>query len=81
MLPKRRENEKLFSTWEETKKGERRYSRIVQGKLGWSAKYIKLVDKNEKTVKFWQEIYNDKGKLVEIQEKFPVDKGHKKIKK
>jgi len=28
---------------------------------------------------FWQEIYDDTGRLVEIHEKFPVDKGHQKV--
>jgi len=55
-------------TWK--RHGERR------GKLGWLARYLKDVDANETTVRFWQEIYDDKGKLVETHEKFPVDKGH-----
>jgi hypothetical protein len=29
-------------------------------------------------VRFWQEIYDDQGKLAETHEKFPVDKGHRK---
>jgi len=37
------------------------------------------VDKNEETLKFCQEIYNEEGVLVEIHEKYPSDKGHKKI--
>jgi len=36
------------------------------------------VDASETTVRFWQEIYDDHGKLVETHEKFPVDKGHQK---
>ena len=47
--------------------------------MGWKAKYLKEVDNNERTLSFWQEIYNEKGILVEIHEKYPVDKGHKKI--
>jgi hypothetical protein len=38
----------------------------VAGKLGWSARYFKEVDKDETTVRFWQEIYDDAGKLVEM---------------
>jgi hypothetical protein len=37
------------------------------------------VDAAEATVRFWQEIYDDRGKLAEIHEKFPVDKGHQKV--
>ncbi|HEY2330115.1 MAG TPA: hypothetical protein VGI63_09930 [Verrucomicrobiae bacterium] len=39
---------------------------------------MKEVDANELTVKLWQEIYDEQGKLVEVHEKFPVDKGHQK---
>ena len=35
--------------------------------------------KHEITVRFWQEIYDDQGTLVEIHEKYPVDKGHRKL--
>jgi hypothetical protein len=37
------------------------------------------VDASETTVRFWQEIYDDTGRLVETHEKFPVDKGHRKV--
>jgi hypothetical protein len=46
---------------------------------GWQARYLKEVDANETTVRFWQEIYDDAGKWVETHEKFPVDKGHQKV--
>ena len=51
----------------------------INDKLGWKAKYLKEVDKDEITIKFWQEIYDEKGILREVHEKYPVDKGHKKI--
>ena len=38
-----------------------------------------MVDENEKTLEFSQEIYDSAGKLVEIHEKFPVDKGHRRV--
>jgi hypothetical protein len=50
----------------------------VKGRLGWRARYIKVVDMDEKTVLFFQEIYDEEGELVEIHEKFPLDKGHRK---
>jgi hypothetical protein len=45
----------------------------------WLARYLKEVDADENTMSFWQEIYDETGKLVEIHEKFPVDKGHQKV--
>jgi hypothetical protein len=51
----------------------------VKGRLGWLARYLKEVDAQENSVRFWQEIYDDAGRLVEIHEKFPVDKGHQKV--
>jgi hypothetical protein len=51
----------------------------VGGRQGWKARYFKEVDATEETVKFWQEIYDDNGRLVEIHQKYPVDKGHQKV--
>ncbi|MCK5661314.1 MAG: hypothetical protein KAH86_08135 [Methanosarcinales archaeon] len=76
---KRRENEKKFGAHEELPDGARRYSYKVKGRLGWTARYVKEVDSTEQTVRFYQEIYDDTGKLIEIHEKYPVDKGHRKV--
>ncbi|MEK6698336.1 MAG: hypothetical protein AABZ10_04750 [Nitrospirota bacterium] len=76
---KRRSNEEKFTNWIELPEGGRRYFFEVKGKHGWSAKYIKEVDSNEETTRFCQEIYNAKGTLVEIHEKYPEDKGHRVI--
>jgi len=38
------------------------------------------VDKYEQAIKFWQEIFDPQGNLAEIHEKYPMDKGHKKLK-
>jgi hypothetical protein len=38
------------------------------------------VDALEETVKFYQEIYDGEGNLIETHEKFPVDRGHREIK-
>jgi hypothetical protein len=73
------QNEKKFGHWDELPGGGRRYRLDVTGKLGWRARYWKEVDANETTLRFWQEIYDDHGKLVETHEKFPVDTGHKKV--
>jgi hypothetical protein len=75
----RSQNERKFGQWDGLTGGGRRYRLDVPGKLGWSARYFKDVDANETTLRFWQEIYDDRGKLVETHEKFPVDKGHRKV--
>lgn len=75
----RAQNEKKFDHWIDLPGGGRRYWLDVTGRLGWRARYLKEVDGQENTVRFWQEIYDDQGNLVEIHEKFPVDKGHQKV--
>ena len=76
---KRKDNEKKFRNYKETKDGGRIYWFEIKGKSGWKARYVKEVDNKENTIKFYQEIYNPDGKLVEIHEKYPIDKGHKKV--
>lgn len=75
----RAQNERKFGRWEELPGGGRRYRLDVPGRLGWRAHYFKEVDAAETTLRFWQEIHDDTGKLVERHEKFPVDKGHRKV--
>lgn len=38
-----------------------------------------MVDKNENTLKFYQEIFNTSNQLVEVHEKYPIDKVHIKL--
>jgi hypothetical protein len=73
------QNEKKFGRWQELPGGGRRYWIDVSGRLGWRARYWKEVDAAEATLRFWQEIYDDQGRLVETHEKYPVDKGHQKV--
>jgi len=47
--------------------------------MKWRARYLKQVDAEEQTIRFWQEIYDADGLLVEIHEKYPNDLGHKHI--
>src|SRR3989304_5432006 len=75
---KRRINERKFGKWEELPGGGRRYSYKIEGRHGWTAHYVKEVNLMEKTLRFYQEIYDNNGKLIEIHEKYPEDKGHKK---
>ena len=51
---------------------------MEQGGLGRGLRSPPTHFANETTLRFWQEIYDDQGRLVEIHEKFPVDKGHQK---
>ena len=76
---KRLENEKKFPNHDELPDGSRIYWFELVGKLGWKARYVKTVDADEKTLSFKQEIYDENEKLVEIHEKFPIDKGHIKF--
>ncbi len=76
----RAENERKFPNREDLPDGGRRYWLDVPGRLGWTARYVKIVDSNEITLSFHQEIYNAEGELVEIHEKYPVDKGHRRLK-
>jgi hypothetical protein len=75
----RQQNEKKFGRWEELPDEGRRYWLDVSGRLDWRARYWKEVDAQENTLRFWQEIYDDHGNLVEVHEKYPVDKGHQKV--
>ena len=73
------QNEKKFGHWEDLPGGGRRYWLDVLGRLGWWARYLKEVDAQEVTLRFWQEIFDEQGKLVEVHEKYPVDTGHRKV--
>ena len=75
----RQQNEQKFPDWESLPNGGRRYWRDVTGHSGWRARYVKEVDADETTLRFWQEIYDENRQLVEVHEKYPVDKGHRKV--
>lgn len=74
----RTQNERKFGSWQDLPGGGRRYWLDVFGRQGWRARYLKEVDASEATLRFWQEIYDEQGKLAEIHEKYPLDKGHQK---
>jgi hypothetical protein len=78
-LNKRQENEKKFSNYEDLPDGSRFYWFEIEGRMGWKARYVKIVDQNETTISFRQEIYNENELLVEVHEKYPIDNGHIKI--
>ena len=74
----REQNERKFPNWEGLQDGGRRYWLDVLGRSGWRARYIKEVDSEEKTIRFYQEIYDATNRLVEVHHKYPIDSGHQK---
>ena len=78
-MSSRSQNERKFESWENLPGGGRRYQLEVKGRQGWKAYYLKEVDAAEQTLKFWQEVYNDQNVLVEVHEKYPIDKGRRKV--
>lgn len=76
---KRLLNERKFLNCEKLSDGGRKYWLEIKGRHGWKARYVKEVDDREETKKFYREIYDNNGKLIEIHEKYPVDKGHKRM--
>lgn len=76
---KRQANERKFSHWENLPAGGRRYWLDLVGRRGWRARYVKEVDANENTLRFWQEIYDERGELVERHQKYPEDRGHETV--
>jgi len=40
---------------------------------------VKEVDKEESTVRFYQEVFDADGRLREVHDKYPVDLGHRKV--
>lgn len=76
---KQRENERKFGNWIDLPDGGRRYFYTVAGHHGWTARYVKEADADENTVRFYQEIFDHAGQLVEIHDKYPEDKGHQNV--
>ncbi len=72
-------NERKYKNWEELPTGGRRYWYDIVGRLGWISRYVKVVDDNENTISFYQEVYDKNSKLIELHHKYPEDKGHQKV--
>ena len=75
----REQNERKFPNRETLPPGGRRYWLDVLGRQEWKARYVKEVDADEVTVRFYQEIYDGTGKLVEVHHKYPVDHGYQTV--
>ncbi len=73
------QNERNFRHWEDLPTGGRRYWKDYPGRHGGWARYVKIVDADERTRSLVQEIYDRDGRLIEVHEKFPIDKGHRRI--
>lgn len=72
------QNEKKFPNWRDLPSGGRRYWFDVLGRSGWRARYVKEADAHKATVRFHQEIYDEKDQLVEVHDKYPVELEHRK---
>lgn len=75
----REQNERKFKNWEALPDGGRRYWYDVPGRRGHSARYVKIVDASEATVRFYQEIHDADGTLISRHEKFPEDRGRQDV--
>ena len=53
-LQKRKKNESEYDKWTENEDGSRIYSFEIKGRLGWKALYLKEVNSEEITLRFWQ---------------------------
>jgi ribosomal protein S10 len=63
-LATREQTEKEFRSWQDLPDGGRRYWKDRKGKMGFQ-RLIKIVDAQENTLLFLQEVYNDEGVLIE----------------
>lgn len=77
----RRQNESKFPHWIDLADQGRLYWRDVRSRSGKIVRYIKIVDAAETTREFRQEVYDARGELIEIHDKFPIDRGHQRVKK
>lgn len=75
----RNQNEKKFKQWQGLDNGGRRYWYDRLREDGYTIRYVKIVDAQERTLSLVQEVYNRSMTLVEIHEKFPIDRGHRKV--
>ncbi|MBN1284120.1 MAG: hypothetical protein JXB47_01840 [Anaerolineae bacterium] len=75
----RRQNERRFEHWIDLPGGGRRYWIDRPGADFGFVRYVKIVDANESTLQFVQEVYDDSSELIEIHQKYPVDSGHRLV--
>lgn len=73
------QNERKFPNWQDMPSGEKRYWLDVLSRSGWKVRYVKEVNAHEVTLRFYQEVYDQTGDLIEVHHKYPVDLGHRKV--
>ena len=78
-MAKRSQNEHDFPNWEDLPEGGRRYWVDRLGRVQGFARYVKIVDADETTLRIVQEIYDHLGRLIAYHQKYPVDTGHQII--
>ncbi len=60
----RKANENTFPNWEDLPDGGRRYWIDDERADGTLMRYLKVVDANERTLSFIQEVYDSRGELI-----------------
>ncbi len=78
-MNQQKRNERKFKNWTDLQDGGRQYWYDVPGRQGWKARYVKEVNESEETVRFYQQIYDQDGQLVEVHQKYPEDTGHQLV--
>ena len=78
-MNQQKRNERKFKNWTDLQDGGRQYWYDVLGCHGWKARYVKEVNESEETVRFYQQIYDQDGQLVEVHQKYPEDTGHQRV--
>ncbi len=81
MSKSRLRNERDWPDWLDLPGNRRRYWLKRKGRVwGYQILYKEVVFEKEtqleQTVRMWQEIYDDSGRLVETHQKYPIDTGH-----
>ncbi len=62
---------------ESTAESSRKFARC-EGQNDLVSPVPEACDDQENTIRFWQEIFNENGLLVELHEKYPIDLGHQR---
>ena len=78
-MARRQDNERRFGEWEELPEGGRRYWYVRAGHGGAWVRYLKVVDADEVTLSFAQEVYDAAGRLRAVHGKYPADTGHHRL--
>lgn len=84
MSKTRRRNKREWPQWEDLPDGRRRYWKRKAGyrwgyQVFWKEVTFDPISALETTVRVWQEIYSDDGRLVEVHHKYPEDTGHRSV--